>query len=59
MADLIARYGGGGRSRPDGGEGGDQMSSKIGEVGAAAITALVLFLIATALIKLIVVVVSL
>lgn len=35
------------------------MSSKIGEVGAAVITALVLFLIATALIKLIVVVVSL
>ena len=35
------------------------MSNKIGEIGAAVITALVLFLIVSALVKLIVVVVTL
>lgn len=51
MADLIARYGGGGRSRPDGEEGGDPVSSKIGEIGAAVISVLVVLLIVLVLAK--------
>lgn len=59
MADIIAHYGGGGRSMPDGEGGGGLVGNKIWKICADFVSALVFILIIVALVKLIGVVVSL